>query len=173
MTQRDLTPEARADLLLGTSRHAVIGYVRIRASAIVGGLAYVGDTVPHLIDGVEYVPVGVLIPAPEETEVTSPSLDMALPDVDGVLGEALRGTDDSVSVSIDWRLMDGFDLSVVPRVPDGSTPAPLWSIRDWAVVEVTGADGARVGLTIAPADIEQEPYPLLRATPEIAPGLHP
>ena len=173
MILRDLTPGARADLLNGTSSHPIIAYLRIRATAAVGGLAYSSDTVPHEVDGVTYQPTGTPIAPPEETEVTSARLEIVRPDIDGKIGGALRTTTDRVRVSIDWHLMEGFDLSVNPRVPDGATPAPLWSLRDWWVVEVTGADGAGIGLSIAPPDIEQEPFPALRATADTAPGLHP
>lgn len=173
MTLRDLTPGARADLLKGTSSYPIIAYLRIRARAAVGGLAYTSDTVSHEVDGVLYRPIGTPIEPPEEAEVTSARLDLSLPDVDGKIGDALRKTTDRVLVSIDWHSMEGFDLTARPRVPDGATPDPLWSERDWWVVEVSGADGAGINLTIAPPDIEQEPFPALRATADIAPGLHP
>lgn len=173
MTLRDLTPAARADLLIGASSHPIIAYLRINAGAIAGGLAYCSDTVPHDLGGVLYQPIGTPIPPPEETEVTSARLEMRLPDPGGKIGDALRKTTDRVRVYIDWRSMDGFDLSANPRVPDGATPASLWSLSGWRVVEVAGADGAGIGLTIAPPDIEQEPFPAIRATADIAPGLHP
>jgi hypothetical protein len=171
MTLRDLPADARADLLLGTSRDAIVAYLTIRSAAIPGGLHLVGDSAPHLIDGVTYHPIGQAIEPPEEGEVTSARLSLTLPDIDGRLGRAMRLTYGRAVVSIAWRSMAGMDLTARPRVPVDATPAPLWFLRGWTVTEVAGADGQQIGLTIAPRDIEQEPYPALRATADTAPGL--
>lgn len=171
MTMRPLSSATRADLLLGTSRHAVIPYIRIVAPNISGGLAYVGDAVDHVLAGRTYTAIGLGIAPPVESDETSPRISLTLPDVDRKLGAALRKSTGRALVSLDWYWMGAFDLTVTPRAPLPSA-SPIVSIRNWMAVDISNAGGGSISLVLMRPNLDREPFPQLRATLSVAPGLH-
>jgi len=171
MSLRPLSAPIRADLLLGSSLYPVIPYIRITAPNITGGVAYVGDAVDHVIDGRTYRAIGIGIAPPVENDDLLPKMTLTLPDVDRRLGAALRASRRRAFVSLDWYHMSVFDLTVTPRAPmPGATP--LVTIRDRLVVEVTSAGGGSISLVLMRPNLDREPFPQLRATLAVAPGLH-
>lgn len=171
MIGRALPVATRADLLRGSSRNALIGFLRISSPIITNGIALVTDVVEHTLGGVTYLPAGLGLATPRESNGASPRESINLPNVDRRIGAALRKSNAAMMVSIDWYTMADFDLSVTPRVPMTGA-RPIVSMEDWSVVEVSGASASSVSLVIQIRDIDQESYNL-RATPSIAPGLYP
>lgn len=171
MRGRDLAVADRADLLLGQSNTPLIAFVRIDAPRIRGGVALVADTVPHLLGGVTYQPIGLGLAPPEDSDQTSPRQSLVLPNIDRRIGEALRRGGDQMTVSLAWYSMRLFDLTAVPRVPLGAV-RPFVEMIGWRVVEVSNAGGGSITVAIERRNIEQEPFPHVRATADIAPGLH-
>lgn len=170
MIARDIPSATRADLLKGQSSHALVAHIRVSSPLVSGGVNIVSDTVAHTVDGVTYDPIGVGIATPRENDDASPRQSLTLPDTDRRLGMALRSTTETMRISIDWYTMADFDITVIPRVPlDGASP--IVSQIDWLVVDVSAQLGS-VSLTIEQRNIDQEPFPQVRATRTVAPGLH-
>ena len=158
---RDLDPAVSADLRLGTSRNAVIPFLRIRVDHIPGGLAYVGDNRPHVRGGVTYAPIGTGIAPPEQSDTLTPSMTIRLPDVDRRLGMALQHAVNPSTVEIDWYPLG--DLAYIDQ--------PIVATGAWLIKSADKAGGV-VTLTLEKPSLDMEPWPALRAVLGIAPGVN-
>lgn len=168
---RPLPTAKRADLLLGTSKNALISYIRIASPLLHGGVNMVSDVVEHTLGGITYSPVGHGVATPQEGDATSPTYTVLLPNVDRRIGRALRTSSAPMTVSLDWYLSSDLDLTVLPRVALAGA-APLVSMTDYHVVDIAASGASQITLTIERRNIEQEPFPHVRATIDVAPGLH-
>lgn len=171
MTARSLPTAKRADLLLGTSKNALIAYIRVASPLLHGGVNIVSDVVAHTLGGITYEPVGIGAATPVESDATSPRHTIQLPNVNRRLGRALRTTNARMTVSIDWYLSSDLDLTVTPRVAL-SGAAPLVSMADYQVVEISAATASAITLVIERRNIEQESGVYGWANYETAPGLY-
>lgn len=169
MILRDLPEPIRSDLLSGTSSHALIAAL-VLSAPLMPTLRLVSDTRPFVIGDEEYIAQPFQAAPAEDDDDLSPSLSLVLSNADRRVGEALRRSTEQARAELVWYWMGDFDLSVTPRVPTG-TPTRVLQLSRWRVVEVNSADVNAVSIRIQRRDISQEPFPFLRATENVAPGL--
>lgn len=169
MILRDLPEPIRADLLSGTSSHALIATLVLRAP-LMPALRIVSDKRPFVIGGQVYIAQPFQAAPVDDQDDLSPSLSLVLANADRRVGEALRRSTQQATADLAWYWMGDFDLGATPREATG-TPTCVLQLSRWRVVEVASADVDTVSLRIQRRDISQEPFPFLRATEDIAPGL--
>lgn len=99
-----------------------------------------------------------------------PRAEIEIANVDRRIGEALRDLDTPPQLAMVALLPADFDTTVNPRTEIGSA-VPIWSASGLVLRNVEG-DAVAVRGTVESVDDTQEPWPSLRATQALLPGLY-
>lgn len=172
MTQRTLAARHLTDLDQPSSPAALIWFLTITHPALSVPIRVVSDVFDYTIAGETYIAIPFDV-APLTDNDQTPSAELRVPNIDRRIGQALEkdmaGT--RALVSAVAHSSDDFDLTVDPREPLDEMDLPaIYSFQQFELADVRG-DALELSGRITLIDITQEPWPFLRATSDIFPGL--
>jgi hypothetical protein len=150
------------------SPDAVLVFAEVRHPLLSAPMRLVTDVVPYTWQGVQWEGVMFEFEAVQDDDRT-PEARITLPAIDRTIANALIALPERARISF-WILSSAdFDLSVTPRAPVG-TPHIYRSFPNMDIVDVRGNAATASGRLLV-RDPSQEPWPPIRATQAVAPGL--
>jgi hypothetical protein len=150
------------------SPDAILVFAEIRHPLLVEPMRVVTDVVAYTWQGVEWQGVMFDFEGVQDDERT-PEARLTLPAIDRTIANALIDLPERAQISL-WILSSAdFDLTVEPRAPVG-TPHIYRSFPNMDLVDVRGNVSSASGRLLV-RDISQEPWPPVRATQIVSPGL--
>jgi len=165
---RIIAPAVRRQLETADAPEDLLAFMTIRHYSLPVPIRVVSDVMDHRLGGLIYagVPFGFRQLTDGET---GPRSQIVVQAVDRRLTRALLATEARATVSLQLHSTADFDLSQDPREEIGtSTPVYGWQNFDLVNVEGTAAEmSGDIELT----DFTVEPWPSLRATQNLLPGL--
>lgn len=163
---------ARRDLLEDPAApHALLAFLTIEHAALAGPIRVVSDVTDYQIDGALWQ--GVIFDARPVTDAEGlPEGRLRMEAVSRRLSEAVRKVTGRAQVAMEIRSSADFDLTVLPRVPLGPLPAPIYAFRRFELRDIScDPGGGTIEGRLAPVDYTAEPCPSIRATQAVTPGL--
>lgn len=166
---RSLPSDLQASLESGSTPDALLAFLEIDHPGLAEPIRVVSDWADYTWGGLTYT--GVIFGFRLLTDTDEPpSARLTVQNVDRRIGKALEGMTERASVAL-WLLSSAdFDLSVNPRVEIG-TPAEIYAFRHFELTDVK-ANAVELSGKVSLRDFAQEPWPSLRATQELLPGLY-
>lgn len=172
MTQRTLAARHETDLDQADSPHALLWFLTIDHANLAEPVRVVSDFYEYVIDGQTYVAMPFEVRPMTDTDQT-PSAELRMPNIDRRIAKALEVdmAGSRAIVSAVAHSSEDFDLSVSPRVP--LDPEDLPEIYGFSQFELADARINIIDVVgrITLIDVMQEPWPFVRATADLFPGL--
>jgi hypothetical protein len=168
MTQRNVPASVMAGLQRPASPDALIWFMQIDHPSLKDPIRVVADVFDYLIDGVLWQKIVFEAQALSDGD-GMPTAQLRMPNVDRVIGQALRNANMPARVRGFVYSTADFDLSVDPREPIG-TPALIYQFSEMRLVDVQVTPAEITG-RLRMHDYSVYPYPGTRATQDRFPGL--
>lgn len=168
MTKRNVPAATMAGLQRTAAPDALIWFMQIDHPSLKDPIRVVADVFNYLIDGVTWQRMvfdAKVLPDGEGL----PTTQIRVPNVDRVIGQALRDADSPAKVRGWVYSTADFDLTLDPREPTG-TPTAIYSFAQLDLVDVK-VTAAQITGTLRLADYSVYPWPYIRATQDRFPGL--
>jgi len=168
MTVR-IPPGATRDAMEAASSHdMVLAFLTLTHSALVEPMRLVSDVLDYVVDGETYTGMPFGVTTITDTEA-APSTQLRVQNVDRRIGQAIHAMTGRAQVRLDVRTSADFDLSAIPRVAIGAA-TPIYGFRYFELVDVT-VDAMEAAGRVMLREFSREPWPGVRATQELCPGL--
>lgn len=160
---------ARAELEDPSSPHALLCFMTITHPGLPDPIRVVSDVIDYAFGGNVFVgmPFGFKLLTDGEA---APRTQIKVQNVDRIIGKALMATTGRAGVQLQLLSSADFDLSEVPRLEVG-TAAEIYGFAHFSLVNVS-ADISEMTGDVILQDYSVEPWPNIRATEELFPGLY-
>jgi len=166
---RTIPADLQASLESGSAPDALLAFLTIQHSGLAEPVRVVSDWADYIWDGHTYT--GLIFGFELLTDTDEPpSARLRVQNVDRRIGKALEGATERAQLALSLLSSADFDLSVNPRTEIG-TPAEVYAFRHFELTDVK-ANAIELTGKISLRDFAQEPWPRLRATQELLPGLY-
>lgn len=169
--ERTLIARDAADFDEIGSPNALLWFLVISHPNLSPPIRVVSDVFDYVIDGDTYLGIPFGVKTLTDTDQT-PSTEISVQNIDRRITEALNNdlAGERAMVSAFAISSADFDLTVEPRVVLSGTPTRVYSFEMFELADVRG-DVLEITGRVTLIDFEQEPWPFLRATKDIFPGL--
>lgn len=168
--RRDLIARDDEDFDSTESPNALLWFLVVQHPNISPAIRVVSDVFDYVIDGETYTSVPFNVRTLTDSDQT-PSTEITVQNIDRRITEALNGDMDGQRAIVSAFAISSadFDLTVEPRVALG-TPSKVYSFQMFELADVRG-DVIELTGRVTLIDFAQEPWPFIRATKDIFPGL--
>jgi hypothetical protein len=126
------------------------------------------DIHDYYFNGVLYYGTAFELSLVSDTE-EPPQAQVSIPNVDQQIGEAILGLETSPKIKLEICLRSDWDNSS-PRLPI-ATPVVEYTAPELLLRDIT-CTAVAVSATLHSFDLSTEPWPRIRTTPELTPGLY-
>lgn len=166
---RSVPSDLQASLESGSAPDALLAFLTIEHPGLAEPIRVVSDPFNYIWGGETYT--GVIFEFQLLTDTDEPpSARLTVQNVDRRIGKALEGMNERADLALSILSSADFDLSTDPRTEVG-TAAEVYSFSKFELVDVK-ADAIELSGKVSLRDFAQEPWPSLRATQEVLPGLY-
>lgn len=165
---RALSADVRRGLETADSPDALLAFLTITHDNLADPIRVVSDVLDYVVGGVTWVgmPFGYRLLTDGDGGART---QLVMQAVDRRITQALIASRERAKVKLELRSSADFDLSVIPRVELVSN-APVYAFSGFELINVTG-DALQIAGDVELADYSAEPWPRLRATQDLLPGL--
>jgi len=171
-TQRTLSARDSADLDSLDNPNALLWFLVVQHPNVSPAIRVVSDVFQYVLDGETYEGIPFNAKTLTDTDQT-PSTEITVQNIDRRIAEALNNDMDGERAIVSAFAISSadFDLTVEPRVVKaGVTVAKVYSFQMFELADVRG-DVMEITGRVTLVDFAQEPWPFVRATKDIFPGL--
>jgi hypothetical protein len=165
---REIPESVQRNLEQTSSPDALIWFLTITHDNLSEPIRVVSDVFDYIVGGETFTGLIFDVKVISDTDQT-PYSELRVQNVDRRIGQALREAQGRAKVEAIAYSTADFDLTKDPREEAG-TPAEVYAFRHFELSDVE-VNAAEVTGRIMLADYTQEPWPSLRATADICPGL--
>ncbi len=168
MSERTVTTTQRADLDAAHSPHALVAFLKVEHDNLSTPIRVVADNVDYIWGGETWK--GIVFDAKPATDDENATFtEITVQNIDREIGRALEKAITPAKIALYLISTADFDISVGPRV-ESVTPSPIYALQEFSLRSVS-VDVLQVKARAALRDYATEPWPYIRATEDICPGL--
>jgi hypothetical protein len=164
---RNLSARFRRQVEAVTADDPLVMFAEVYAADLLDPVRVNSDVTDYLYDGHLWIGCGFSLVFLSDDE-RPPRARISIPNVDRRIGAAALAVR-SVRLNLHLLLKSDFDDNE-PRQPIGN-PAPEYSARHLFLRNVS-CDALALSAEIASFDLAAEPWPKIRSTPDLLPGLY-